>query len=539
MPGLADSRTIERVRTMSTAKKHYYFAGLFLFLGYVVSHIPFLLSMPVFADESIYIRWSQLAIDDWWRYWLFPLNDGKTPLFIWLLVPFQFLGSNQLWSARLVAVIIGWFQVMLSAALGWELTKSRKISFLAGAITAFTPFWYFLHRQALMDGLLCVWISLATYAGLRLASATKRSLGWWLVLGGSLGLGLLTKIPAILAFPSIAIVLIEAEIRELPVAEKKATLSWAFTKMLWYGSAVGLGLGIFASLKFFPGFGQLFHRGGDFLFPLSEILGGAWKQTLPNGIAYLGYFGAYLTWLLVPLGFGAWFSKRLGLRARTWTLAAMVFVLPIWVLGRVVYPRYLLPSLVFLTPVLAIGISMLLDRATSARQLLAKVLWSGAVVWYLATIVVTCFQFIVVSWIQPNALPLVAADRQQYLTEWSSGHGIPEVVADIKQTATNQTVAVATEGTFGTLPDGILLYFHRQNVDNIYIEGIGQPIDNLPKSFVDRAQSFDKVWLVVNSHRLRMTLPPEWKRAEYCRPYQGPCLQVWDLSHRLDQVPIE
>jgi hypothetical protein len=90
---------------------------------------------------------------------------------------------------------------------------------------------------------------------------------------------------------------------------------------------------------------------------------------------------------------------------------------------------------------------------------------------------------------------------------------------------------VATEGSFGTLPDGINLYLHRTNVDQVYVEGIGQPVVNIPNFFTDRARQFDQVVLVVNSHRLKLSLPEEQLLQEYCRPAPtAPCLQVWDIT---------
>ena len=53
-------------------------------VGYLSTHLYGLTRLPIFADEAIYIRWSQLIIDDWQQYLFFSLNDGKTPLLIWL-----------------------------------------------------------------------------------------------------------------------------------------------------------------------------------------------------------------------------------------------------------------------------------------------------------------------------------------------------------------------------------------------------------------------------------------------------------------------
>ena len=123
--------------------------GLYLF-----THLWHLLSLPVFADESIYIRWAQLIIDDWQRYLFFPLNDGKTPLFIWLLVPFQFLFSDQLYAARFVSMLVGLGQI---AAIIWtiRLFGGGKLARLLGALfVTLLPFWFFHHRIALIDATL-------------------------------------------------------------------------------------------------------------------------------------------------------------------------------------------------------------------------------------------------------------------------------------------------------------------------------------------------------------------------------------------------
>ena len=145
-------------------------------------------------------------------------------------------------------------------------------------------------------------------------------------------------------------------------------------------------------------------------------------------------------------------------------------------------------------------------------------------------ILLPSFLFIKNAYFHPDQLQLSKADRTQYLEEWSSGHGIIETVQLIETLAKTKRVAVATEGHFGTLPDGILLNLHNQNVNNIYVEGIGQPIKNIPDYFWQKAETFDVKLLVVNSHRLQMTLPEKNLLLSFCRPNQAPCLQVWQIE---------
>src|SRR5260221_509615 len=98
---------------------------------YFLTHLWNLTLLPVFADESIYIRWAQLMMDDWHRYLFFALNDGKTPLFIWSLIPFQYLFADQLFAARFVSVLVGATQVIAIKELVKSLGGRAKTQWLA------------------------------------------------------------------------------------------------------------------------------------------------------------------------------------------------------------------------------------------------------------------------------------------------------------------------------------------------------------------------------------------------------------------------
>src|SRR5690606_21546600 len=81
-------------------------------------------------------------------------------------------------------------------------------------------------------------------------------------------------------------------------------------------------------------------------------------------------------------------------------------------------------------------------------------------------------------------IPFVSADVEQYLTEWSSGHGIREGVTFIyERQLAGKKIAVGTEGYFGTLPDGILMYQYGRDVTGILVEGIGYPLTGIADSF--------------------------------------------------------
>lgn len=134
---------------------------LVICLFFLVIHLWRLTLLPVFADEAIYIRWAQLMIDDWRQYLFFPLNDGKGPLFFWLLVPWQFIFADQLFAGRFLAVLIGLVQILSLKALSKTLGAKPWVQWLTMLFGSILPFWFFHHRLALTDSLLTLSLSLS------------------------------------------------------------------------------------------------------------------------------------------------------------------------------------------------------------------------------------------------------------------------------------------------------------------------------------------------------------------------------------------
>ncbi len=60
---------------------------------------------------------------------------------------------------------------------------------------------------------------------------------------------------------------------------------------------------------------------------------------------------------------------------------------------------------------------------------------------------------------------LILGERSGYFEEWTAGYGLREIAQFLMQFPKNELVVVGTEGIFGTLPDGIEIYFaDRPNV---------------------------------------------------------------------------
>lgn len=502
-----------------------FFGGLALTSLYLLTHLPWLTKLPVFADEAIYIRWAQLILDDWQQYFFFPLNDGKTPLFIWLLVmPLKFF-ADPLVAGRIVSVMTGLLQVWATALIVTQL-GGKKLATAAGSLAViFLPFWYFHHRLALMDSLMVLLLSFAWYFLLKATQAKKHPLWWVLVAGLAFGLALLTKIPALLFVPALLLAPFLIKPKKLPLA----------TIASWGAGTVLVGLFVFLTLKLHPAFGQLFTRGNDFLYSPSQLLAkGVWPVVFAN--LRNGWFAlsSYLTWPVLLLPFAGLFQDRWRKKHALLLLSAVSFIAPVMLLGKTIYPRYLLPMALPLTVSAALVFEQFFRHTQRLFSKLFQLFSRTALLILGITFTVSVsLEFLLISWKNTDYLPFVPADRSQYVTEWSSGHGIKQTTDLLLAESQDHTIAVATEGFYGSLPDGILMYLHNQDVSNILVEGIGQPVYAIPESFLQKAQNYEQVWLVVNAHREKMDLEKNhlnWLIESYCRPVGSPCLNVWDLT---------
>jgi len=86
-----------------------------LFLAYFLLRLPNLTLQPVFADEAIYVRWAQVMRAEPTMRFL-PLSDGKTPLFMWTMIPFLKIFNDPLFAGRFLSVISG-FATLLGVYL--------------------------------------------------------------------------------------------------------------------------------------------------------------------------------------------------------------------------------------------------------------------------------------------------------------------------------------------------------------------------------------------------------------------------------------
>src|SRR6266436_8244891 len=110
-----------------------------LILLYIITRFTNILSLPIFTDEAIYIRWAQIAMrDPAWRF--ISLTDGKQPMYVWIAMILLRFIHDPLLAGRLLSVFTGFGSLVGIWLLTWELFRKRWVAFLAAALYVVFPF---------------------------------------------------------------------------------------------------------------------------------------------------------------------------------------------------------------------------------------------------------------------------------------------------------------------------------------------------------------------------------------------------------------
>ena len=158
---------------------------------YFILRLPNLTLQPIFADEAIYIRWAQVMRAEPTLRFL-PLFDGKTPLFMWIMIPFLKFVQDPLLAGRLLSVVSGFFTLMGVFFLSKKVFNIRT-AFWASLLYVITPYTVFFDRMALVDSMLSGFTIWVVYFAIWLVTSLRLDIA--MILGYVLGGAILTKTP--------------------------------------------------------------------------------------------------------------------------------------------------------------------------------------------------------------------------------------------------------------------------------------------------------------------------------------------------------
>ncbi len=450
--------------------------------------------IPVFADEAIYIHWAQIAWHDHNQRFI-ALTDGKPPLHTWLMIPFLKAIKDPLIAGRLLSITAG-LAVLIGLYLLVKKLFEPKMALISVFLVAVCPFLVFYDRLAVADSLLTAFGVWSFYLSLLLIE--KPDLGKMFLLGFCWGGGLLTKQSGLyFIFLSPLLLLLS-----FPFTQKsfKTTL-WRFLKdkVSYWLLSLTIAVLSYNVIKLSPLSHLVSVRSYDYILGKREWLKDPFQLFWGNLKSIIPWIYSYQTF--IPTVF---FFIGLGLLVKNNWKKALVFLswllLPIFgsaAIGKIIFPRYF----VFVQPWIIVFIAY---GFNSCLQLLKRLKMKAK-----PLLIVPCLLFIALtfSWFyfssmivfKPTKAPLIKREQDQYLTTWASGYGMKEVALWLKTNYSEEKVFVATEGYFGTLPDGLQIYLDGFN--NIEVYGIGQPISEIPEETLKKAEQAP-TFLVVNDSRL-------------------------------------
>lgn len=445
---------------------------LLILLAYFLLRLPNLTMQPIFADEAIYIRWAQVMRAEPTLRFL-PLSDGKTPLFMWLLIPLFKFFKDPLMAGRVLSVVSGFFTLLGIWFLGTKFFDKR-VAIYASFFIVVTPYIVFFDRLALVDSMLAAFSIWSLNLAILLIKKMRIDLAMFL--GYLFGGGILVKPPgffSVLVLPA-TLFLFDWQKRSRPVRLLKLLGLWILTIIIT--------LLIYNILRLGPGFSELSNRNNDYVFPVSRI----WQSPLDPLRPHLGDLADWLPklfgwplFLLVFLGIAAAFFKKnkLAIAIFFWAIIPLVIQL---MLLRTFTARYILfsiPPLLFLA---AFGLDQIKFKL-SWLLVLIMLVWPLYFDFYLLTNI--------------EKAPLPKEERRGYLEDWTAGYGLKDIAQFLDEQSKSGTIVVGTEGSFGTLPDGLQIYLDK-NRQVIIIGGPASISAQLKNAALDH-----KTFFVANKGR--------------------------------------
>ncbi|OGH04054.1 MAG: hypothetical protein A2W22_00310 [Candidatus Levybacteria bacterium RBG_16_35_11] len=466
---------------------------LFLLVAalYFLVRLPNLLVMPIFTDEAIYTRWAQIALNDSsWRF--ISLTDGKQPLFVWFAMVFMKVINDPLVAARLVSVISGLFTMFGLWFLSFELFKDKRIAHLTSIIYVFFPFAQVYDRMALMDSMVGTFSIWAFYFSILLVRRTSLSIAY--TLGFTLGAGALTKSSNFFSMYCLPFTLLLFNFSKNQLLRR--FLKWGILAIF----AVVIAQVIYSILRLSPLFSTIAAKNGTFIYPFSEWINHPFTFLIGNLSALwdwlFGYLAiSYLILILISVIFiFKEFKEKL--------LLIVYFAIPFFALavfGKLIYARFIFFMSLYLLPLAGWGLVFLIDQLRSKLKI-------NKLGYILVAVFIAYPAFISFTLLtNPINAMIPNTDKSQYLNSWAAGWGVKESIQFIEKEARKGKVYVATEGTFGLMPESLELYLVKNK--NVTIKGYW-PIDEFPKEVIDSSKKMQTYFVFYQpEHKV---IPHEW-----------------------------
>lgn len=474
--------------------------GIKIFLSFIIIGLYFLTrlqnltAIPVFGDEAIYIRWSQIIKNEETLRFI-PQTDGKQPLFMWITAVLLRFHYDPLITGRFVSVCAG-FMLLLGIFLTTciiidffnpsrdpikfvreSLRDNFYYGFLSSLIYLFIPFTFFFDRLAVPDNLLSAFGVWSLFLSLLLAKFRRFDIS--ILLGTTLGLAWLTKSPAIY--------FIALSFLTFFVFNFKRINSYYLPII----SSI-IAFLIYNILRLGPQFNMIALRNKDYVWGLSEIIKHPLDPLIPHLHDTLAIFSQYISWpvlifALIGLFLFFFYQKNTHLFVLlAWTILPLIANSAMAKVFTARYILFIIPSLLIL---ISIGLSVFFKNNISR------------IIFILILLIPNLFWLKKISY-DPFHTQLLSTETG-YLSGWTSGWGIKNSADYLKERSKSVNVIVGTEGSFGTLPDGLQIY--TDSTKQLTVIGLGLGFTSIPNNLTNARNFGDEVYLVINKSRLSLS----------------------------------
>lgn len=454
-----------------------------LVVAYLASRLFQLTSLPIFVDEAIYSRWSQIALHDAsWRF--ISLTDGKQPLWVWVaMLPLK-LFADPLFATRLTSVFAGLF-TPLGLIYAGHLLGNKKLGFVAAFLSLITPFLFFYDRFAVMESMLAasgVWLM---NFGILLILTLRLDVA--LLLGILGGLALLVKSPAL-----IYLLLIPISYPFLSSEKIISKKSLNFVVLFVISSI--LAACIYNIQRLSPWMHMIGDKNNDFVVSPIEMLLKNPYRIWQNFADSQYWLWSYLTppiYLTALYGAIILFKEN---KSRFFLYSAWFWgpIMSTVMMAMLFRPRYIL----FAAPFALLYAAYALSKIEKNKLMLSSII-----------LCVMPLIFIYKAYTTPLTMPLIKADSD-YVSGWAAGRGVKEIADYLvaRSLETRLDIDVFTEGTFGLLPHGLELYV-TPRTNKVRISGLYPILAVPPLSVRQNAEVNKETYFILNNTQVK-ELPP-------------------------------
>ncbi len=438
--------------------------------------------LPVFADESIYVRWSQVMRSEATLRFL-PLSDGKQPLFMWATIPFLKTISDPLIAGRTLSALCGLATIAGIGILAYVLFGNLYLAITTSFIWSTLPYAVFFERLALADSMLVMFLVYAYVFALLALKHLRFDLA--MLSGFALGFAWLTKSPAMFGYAFLPLGLVFINWKSLSGWRRLYAPALILTPWI-------IGFAMYSVLRLGPEFHMISLRNQDYVYPLLEVLKHPLDPLMPHMRDAIDFYLRLITPLGVLLGVLGLVADRQSSHWRQRLFLFTLWIVPIIAQGfiaRTFTARYLL----FTVPFSIILVSHAIWHLTGQSK---KLILSLSLI---AVLGVTNLGFDYLLLTSPSAAPLPRIERSGYLEEWTAGHGIFEASQLIREAAKSGPVLVGSEGFFGTPFSALQMYLN--DLPGVRVIGVGQNISAISASLTNSLGD-NQVFFVANSSRM-------------------------------------